>query len=218
MEGFIKEKLVSLGVDEEVFGPYIVALLEEEDVSDDDLKDRLSMTLEGAGAEQFEAFVDDCIAKKKQRIIEQKEMEELKKKKILEESEKKIQDSKKLRGEESSNVNEVEEDLEERLRRLELIKRYEEPDEMEMDETGRVYIRADAKNDAGIAIGLIGVEGNDNAERVKREEAAKRQKERELAKKQKETSKSTTQDGKKKKEEAKEKRRQKATKVERRKM
>lgn len=121
-----------------------------------------------------------------------------------------IKQSKVLRGDVGVVDKKEEESLEERRRRQELVARYEEKDELEMTADGKVVkydVAAKSKS------GDQGVDRNDNAERVRQEEAAKREKQKQMSEKQKELIKKD--DSKKKREEKKEDRRKKAQKQER---
>lgn len=100
-----------------------------------------------------------------------------------------------------------------------MVARYDEPDELVMNEEGKVVVlagktsKASSKSDASSSA-MVGVDANDNAERVRQEEVAKKQRSKEEAQKKKDLLKKD--DSKAKKAEALEKRREKAKKGERR--
>jgi hypothetical protein len=161
-------------------------------------------------AENFLPFVEEALQWRRAQAEGQAAEEERKKKEALEAAEKALLASKVLRGDRSNSGEHESETTEERKRRLELLARYDVPDEVVMGENGQVVFRDPGQEKTG-----GGKEGNDNAERVRLAELEKREKLKAESHKQKELAKTSAFDGKKKKEEAKEKRRQKAVKVER---
>ncbi len=215
MEAFLAGRVAAIGLDEEAFVPYIAGLLEEEDGGGEDVRELLTTALENAGAENFGSFVEEALQWREAKGSEAQQEEERRKREAIQAAEKALQASKVLRGDRkaAADVSGQEETMLERKKRLELLARYDVPDEIVMDDTGKVIVRDTSEKGGGG--GGVGVDGNDNAERVKQGEAEKRAKQKAESQKQKELSKTSAYDGKKKKEEAKEKRRQKAVKVER---
>jgi len=209
MESFLLGRVAAVGLDEDVFVPYLATLLDEDDGAGD-VRERLVAALENAGAENFASFVEETLQWRRERAEGQAAEEERKKKAALEAAEKALQASKVLRGDRGNGAGDREETNEERKKRLELLARYDVPDEVVMGENGSVIFR-----DTGEKEKTGGGSGNDNAERVRLAELEKREKQKAESQKQKEVAKTSAFDGKKKKEEAKEKRRQKAVKVER---
>ncbi len=212
MDAFLVGRVARVGLDEEAFVPYLVGLLEEDDEAGD-VRQRLTAALENAGAENFGSFVEETLQWRQARAEGLRAEEERRKREALEAAEKALLASKVLRGDRTNGAGagQAEETSEERKRRLELLARYDVPDEVVMGENGQVIFRDTSEK----AAAGPGGDANDNAERVRLAELEKREKQKQESQKQKELSKTSAYDGKKKKEEAKEKRRQKAVKVER---
>jgi hypothetical protein len=186
MEAFLAGRVSKLGLDEEAFVPYLASLASDRE-SDEPLRDRLQTALENIGAENFDAFLNELVTFCESLTISEQHSREQQEAEARVQAEKALLATKVLRGGAAATVPDNNETPEERKKRQvfgfcfcffffffffcsssspfqELLARYDVPDEIVMDASGKVLLRDVSEKTQ------MNVDGNDNAERVRQAE------------------------------------------------
>ncbi len=188
MESFLTGRVAKLGLDEEAFVPYLASLASDSE-SEESLRERLQTALENIGAENFSSFLDEFVAFCEGLSEHEKHRQEQQEIEARSQAEKALLATKVLRGnvETPAVAANKDETPEERKKRLvcsfflffpfflvlsfghfcnskELLARYDVPDEIVMDASGKVLVRDVSEKTQ------INVDGNDNQERVRQAE------------------------------------------------